>query len=175
MQHSNVLTMKISFAPLNIEHAEEIISWRYQPPYEVYDYRNESPKAAIEYLTEPANRFYAVLRDDELIGFRSFGEDGRVSGGDYDEPCLDTGGGLCPELTGLGLGEDIIRKGIEFGARKFGAKRFRVTIAEFNERALKVCKRVGFIEDYKFSRVSDGEPFVVLTVNVAEKFSKEVS
>ena len=154
--------MNISFTPLRREHAEAIISWRYQPPYEVYDYRDKSPRVVIEYLTDPANRFFAVLHGDELIGFRSFGPDGRVPGGEYDESYLDTGGGLRPDLTGQGLGAKIIRKGLEFGAQEFGAKRFRVTIAAFNERALRVSKRIGFTEDQRFQRTSDGEQFVVL-------------
>jgi len=154
--------MKISFTPLKREHAEEVISWRYQPPYEMYDYRDHSPEVAIDHLTQPANQFFAVLRDEELIGFRSFGPDGRVPGGIYDESSLDTGGGLRPDLTGQGLGSEIIRKGIEFGVREFGAEHFRVTIAAFNKRALSACKGIGFTEDGRFHRTSDEEEFVIL-------------
>jgi ribosomal-protein-alanine N-acetyltransferase len=139
--------MNISFTPLKREHAEEIVSWRYDDPYEIYDYRCQLPQDAIDYLTDPINQFFAALCDDELIGFRSFGSDARVSGGDYDDSYLDTGGGLRPDLTGQGLGAAVIRKGIEFGAHEFSATRFRVTVAAFNERALKVCKRVGFVEE----------------------------
>jgi ribosomal-protein-alanine N-acetyltransferase len=157
-----VHAMSISFTPLSRELAKEIVSWRYDTPYHVYDYRFQSAEDAIDYLTEPTNHVFAILREGELIGFRSFGPDGRVPGGDYDDPCLDTGGGLRPDLTGQGFGEEVIRKGIEFGAEEFGAERFRVTIAVFNERALKVCKRIGFVEDHRFRRTSDGEQFVVL-------------
>ena len=154
--------MNISFTPLKREHAEKLVSWRYEKPYQVYDYRIQSAQNTIEYLTEPANQVFAVLRDNELIGLRSFGPDGRVQGGEYDDSYLDTGGGLRPDLTGKGLGAEIIRKGLAFGMEKFGTERFRVTIAAFNERALKVCKRIGFVEDHRFRRASDGEQFVVL-------------
>lgn len=154
--------MNISFTPLKREHAAEIVSWRYDAPYEVYDYRFQSPREVIECLTKPTNHVFAVLRDNELIGFRSFGSDGRVPGGEYDDSCLDTGGGLRPDLTGQGLGAEIIRKAIEFGAQEFGAERFRVTIAAFNDRALKVCQRIGFVENQRFCRASDDEQFVIL-------------
>lgn len=156
--------MRISFTPLKRKHAEEIVSWRYQPPYDVYDYRDQCPRAAIEYLTDTKNQFFAVLRDAELIAFRSFGPDGRVPGGEYDERHLDTGGGLRPDLTGQGLGAEVVRMGIDFGAREFETDRFRVTIAAFNKRALRVCRRLGFTESARFRRTSDEQQFVVLTL-----------
>ena len=40
-------------------------------------------------LLDPALGFHAVLAGEELIGFRSFGPDGRVPGWDYDDAALD--------------------------------------------------------------------------------------
>jgi len=159
---SDVLSMNISFTVLDREHAKEITSWRYDEPYAIYDYRDQSSNDVIGYLTDPANQIFAVLSDNELIGFRSFGPDGRVSGGTYDDSYLDTGGGLRPDLTGRGLGARIICKGIEFGTREFETERFRVTIAAFNQRALRVCSRVGFTEDHRFHRATDDKEFVVM-------------
>ena len=156
--------MDISFEPLTSRQAEEIASWRYEEPYHVYDYRDQPADDVIRYLSDPACCIYAVLREWELIGFRSFGADGTVPGGTYDEDYLDIGGGLRPDLTGQGLGEKILKSGIEFGAKKFGTNRFRVTVAEFNERALKVCKRVGFAEHSRFSR-GDGVCFIILVLD----------
>lgn len=59
------------------------------------------------------------------MAFRSFGEDGRVNGGDYDDSFLDTGGGLRPDLTGQGLGPEMIAEGLAFGRMTFGVWRFR--------------------------------------------------
>jgi ribosomal-protein-alanine N-acetyltransferase len=152
----------ISFTPLKRDHAEEMVSWRYDEPYEIYDYRNQSRQDVIDYLTDSTNQFFAVLCKDELIGFRSFGSDARVLGGDYDDSYLDTGGGLRPDLTGQGFGAKVIHRGIEFGAHEFATGRFCVTVAAFNERALKVCKRIGFVENQRFRRTSDEVQFVVL-------------
>ena len=154
--------MNISFTRLEREQALEIASWRYDEPYAVYDYRRQSAEEVVESLIAPTNQFFAVLNDDQLIGFRSFGPDGRVPGYEYNNDFLDTGGGLRPELTGKGLGSEVLRLGLEFGAQEFGRKRFRVTVASFNQRALRVCAKVGFAEVDRFFRSGDGKEFVVL-------------
>ena len=154
--------MNIILVRLERKHALEIVLWRYDEPYSVYDYRKQSAKAVIDFLVAPTNQFFAVLGDGELIGFRSFGPDGRVAGGEYDNDFLDTGGGLRPDLTGKGLGTPVLRKGIEFGSNYYGAKRFRVTVAAFNVRALRVCAKVGFLEDCRFNRPSDNKQFVMM-------------
>ena len=152
------------------DYTNKIVSWRYEVPYDIYGYSDSDRESNVAYLTDERNRFFAVISEGSLIGFRSFGEDGRVLGGTYDDSYLDTGGGLRPDLTGKGIGEEVVRKGLEFGSDLFGNKRFRVTIAAFNERALKVCKRLGFHEDQKFQRESDGAEFVLLTL---EKLKRE--
>ena len=160
--------MKISFVNLGREHAREIASWRYDEPYAIYDYREQSVEDVVAYLTASAKQCFAVLQDDQVVGFRSFGLDGRVQGGDYDDHFLDTGGGLRPDLTGRGLGECFLRKGIAFGAEKFGCDRFRVTVAAFNQRALRVCEKVGFVENHRFNRFGDDLEFVVMILNQGE-------
>src|SRR5256885_14249316 len=79
-------------------YAAEIVTWRYPPPYDCYDMTGTDPAV----LASPASGFFALTGDSGLIGFRSFGNDGRVPGGGYDAPALDTGGGLRPDLTGRG-------------------------------------------------------------------------
>ena len=101
--------MDLAFAPMTPRHAREVVSWRYEKPYHIYNYREEERSAAPGYLADSTNRFFAVLSEHEVVGFRSFGLDGRVAGGVYDETCLDTGGGLRPDLTGKGLGVEILR------------------------------------------------------------------
>lgn len=99
----------------------------------------------------------------ELIGYRSFGPDGRVPGGVYDDAALDTGGGLRPSLTGRGLGRAAIATGLEFGRRRFAPVRaFRVTVASFNARALRVVTSLGFREVSSFTATTDGRPFEIL-------------
>lgn len=121
-------------------YAAEIVTWSYPPPYDCYDMTAVDPAA----LTDPATGRFALTDGAELIGFRSFGADGQVPGGDYDESALDTGGGMRPDLVGKGLGRRAITTGLAFGQERFSPPAFRVTIASFNLRARRVVERLGF-------------------------------
>jgi ribosomal-protein-alanine N-acetyltransferase len=100
--------------------------------------------------------------DRGLIGFRSFGADGQVPGGLYDDSALDTGGGLRPELTGRGLGRAAIGTGLEFGRERFAPPAFRVTIATFNVRAQRVVTALGFRNIGHFAATTNGTSYDVL-------------
>ena len=152
---------EIQIAPITAGHAADILTWRYPAPYDCYDAAGGDPG---HYL-DPANGFFAVLSGGELIGFRSFGPDGRVPGGAYDESALDTGGGLRPELTGQGLGRPVIAAGLDFGQRRFAPAAFRVTVAIFNTRALRVVTSLGFQPAGSFSATTDGRRFEILVRN----------
>jgi ribosomal-protein-alanine N-acetyltransferase len=144
---------------LTPEHAADIVTWRYPPPYDCYDMTDADPAV----LTDPAGGFFALAGDDgELIGFRSFGQDGQVPGGSYDSSALDTGGGLRPELTGRGLGRRAISTGLEYGRRQFAPAAFRVTVASFNARALTVVTALGFAAAGSFTGAADGRPYRLL-------------
>ncbi|MCB1100497.1 MAG: GNAT family N-acetyltransferase [Verrucomicrobiae bacterium] len=161
--------MKLDFQTMTRSYAAQVVSWRYEEPYDIYGYAENEREKAIEDLANEENGFYAVLNDGVLIAFRSYGKDGRVLGGAYDEHHLDTGGGLRPDLTGKGLGSKVIIEGLRFGAKKFGTKRFRVTIADFNERAKKACEKIGFRPSDRFLRTGDNKPFTVYTIEIKEE------
>jgi [ribosomal protein S18]-alanine N-acetyltransferase len=142
-------------------YAADIATWRYPAPYDCYDLCDVAPA----YFLDRANGFFAVLSDtDELIGFRSFGPDGQVPGGQYDDSALDTGGGLRPSLTGQGLGRQAIRTGLEFGRRRFAPGAFRVTVASFNTRALRVVTSLGFRPVSNFTPGTRGRSFQILVL-----------
>ncbi len=143
---------------LTLEHARDIATWRYPPPYDCYDMVGAEPES----LLDPALGFHAVLAGEELIGFRSFGQDGQVPGWDYDDSALDTGGGLRPELTGQGLGRRAITAGLAHGSTSFAPAAFRVTVAAFNVRALRTVESLGFERVGRFEAARDQQPFVVL-------------
>jgi ribosomal-protein-alanine N-acetyltransferase len=150
---------EILIAPMTAEYAADILSWRYPAPCDCYNVVGGDPG----YYLDPANGVYAVLSGGELIGFRSFGPDGRVPGGAYDDSALDTGGGLRPALTGRGLGRSVIAAGLEFGRQRFTPEAFRVTVASFNTRALRVVTSLGFQPVRSFAATTDGRRFEILT------------
>jgi [ribosomal protein S18]-alanine N-acetyltransferase len=149
---------EIRIAAMTSGYAAEILSWRYPAPYDYYDVTDVD----VGYYLDPANGFFAVLADGEFIGFRSFGPDGQVPGGTYDDSALDTGGGLRPELIGRGLGRTVVAAGLEFGRQQFAPDVFRVTVASFNSRALRVVTSLGFRPTQSFAASMDGRRFEIL-------------
>jgi [ribosomal protein S18]-alanine N-acetyltransferase len=136
------MTRLLSIRPLAAADAEAIAAWRYPPPYDVYDDRDEDGGAGDE-EAELAGK-YAFVEDGVLVGFCSFGADGRVPGGSYPDGALDVGIGMRPDLTGRGHGGRYLGAALDFATRELGATRFRATVAEFNQRALRLCEGAGF-------------------------------
>lgn len=139
-------------------YAARIVTWRYPAPYDCYDMTGADPA----FIASAASGYFALTDEDVLIGFRSFGEDGQVPGGEYDSSALDTGGGLRPDLTGKGLGREAIGTGLAFGRERFAPAAFRVTIASFNKRALRVVGALGFCGVGRFAALADGRSFEIL-------------
>jgi [ribosomal protein S18]-alanine N-acetyltransferase len=141
----------VLIVPMTAAFAAEIVTWRYAAPYDCYDMTDADP----HFLVSPESGYFAVTDGTGLIGFRSFGADGQVPGGQYDDSALDTGGGLRPDLTGKGIGREAIRTGLEFGQRLFRPRAFRVTVATFNVRAQRVVTALGFRQIDTFLATAD--------------------
>ena len=155
------------FRPMNDEDAREIAGWRYEAPYDFYDMAKD-PEGLEELLGPPERRggYYAVLSDDELVGFFCLGPGGQLGSFDYpDDGSLDVGLGLRPDLTGRGLGLEFLLAGLEFGRRHFAPAGFRLAVATFNERAIQVYERAGFrrVEVFTHHTNGDDQPFLLMT------------
>ncbi len=148
----------LSFRPVAEDDARQILEWRYAGEYDLYDLRADSAAS----LLEPAYNYYSALGGDgELIGYCCFGEDARVPGLPEEEGVLDVGGGLRPDLTGIGLGGGFLRASCELGRELFEPGAFRVVIAAFNQRAQRVAAALGF-ESAGFHSTGERD-YVVLT------------
>jgi RimJ/RimL family protein N-acetyltransferase len=145
--------------PTDERDAREIVGWHYDTPYEMYDMTPDD--AAM--VSDLANQYYSV-RDSrgDLVAFIAFGVEAQVPGGDYSSEALDLGAGIRPDLTGQGLGPEIIRLAVETGEQIHGARHFRATIAAFNQRAQRAAGKAGFLPVSSFKRPSDGLEFVIL-------------
>lgn len=152
----------VDVRPADERDAREIVSWQYGQPYDLY---NLSPDDldTVAAFADPANGYFSVRSDaGDLIAFLCLGADARVRGGDYGDDALDVGCGIRPDLTGHGLGPEIIRLALDVGRKRYGARRFRATIAEFNRRAQKAAEKAGFRAVSSFRRPSDRLDFVIL-------------
>ena len=156
-------------SPLSVENAQKITTWRYDPPYDLYDLDPEhlSGLLNIDY------RYHQVMDlKGSLVGYCCFGLDAQVPGGDYQhgEPAvLDIGVGLRPDLIGKGLGSDFVSDILDFTIKEFKPEYFRVTIADFNQRSQKTFRDLGFKETYQFIRDLVEIPFTQLERKIVEE------
>lgn len=158
--------MDVTFGPLTEEEARAVLGWRYEPPYDGYNADPDAAEANLATLLDPANRYFGA-RDaaGTLVGYCCYGPDARVGGGDYADPSLvDVGLGLRPDRTGRGDGLAFALAVLEFGRRRLGARRYRLTVAAFNARAMRVYERAGFRAASRFRRggAPDGAAFVIM-------------
>lgn len=156
--------MRLTFRPLEKEHALAILNWRYALPYDCYNFNTDTIQEDLCYLLDPENAFYAILNPQgELEGYCSFGSDGQVPGGNYGVEALDIGMGIRPDLIGQGHGEEYAQAVVKYGADRYGAQKLRVTIAAFNKRAQRVWGRLGFEQVEAFVKIGSEEKFVIMT------------
>jgi RimJ/RimL family protein N-acetyltransferase len=144
--------------------ARAIVTWRYEAPYDVYNLGVGDVDQEVRCFLDPANAYHAIVDSRGcLVAYCCFGPDARVPGGDYDNPALDVGLGMRPDLTGQGLGHTFVRAVLRFAHQELAPTEYRVTVAGFNERAQRVWTAAGFQPVQRFERTPDGMPFVVLT------------
>lgn len=56
----------------------------------------------------------------------------------------DMGLGMRPALCGKGEGYSFVISGIDFAQDRFNASEFRLTVAAFNSRAIRMYNKIGF-------------------------------
>jgi len=151
--------LRFTLKPITRDDALAISRWRYDGPYSIYD----GDPTSVDSLLEPRFFYHSVYDErGDLAGYFCFGEDARVSAGRrlglYEiEPALDVGLGMRPDLTGRGLGEEFVHAGLRFACEAYSPQAFRLTVATFNRRAIRVYERAGFETVETFgARTRDG-------------------
>jgi ribosomal-protein-alanine N-acetyltransferase len=136
------------------EEAHQIAAWRYEGQYAFYDADADPGDLALLLSAEHREgRYFSALADGELIGFFGFGTDG----GD-----VVVGLGLRPDLTGRGLGFEFLEAGLDFARERFEPSGFRLSVATFNERAIRVYERAGFVRLRTYDHETNGGVFLFL-------------
>ncbi len=133
--------------PLTAAAATAIAGWHYPPPYDFYN-----PHPAIAgYLLDPSNTYFAAYNStSDLVGFFCHGAEAQVFGGHVaglysGDDTLDFGLGMRPDLMGRGSGGAFVAAGLAFGRARYRPHAFRLSVACFNTRAIRVYEQAGFV------------------------------
>ncbi|MEH7179359.1 GNAT family N-acetyltransferase [Neobacillus vireti] len=156
--------MKLLVKNMNEEYAKQILTWKYEAPYDFYN-NEESAESLKELLDAP---YYAVVNQcNELVGFFCVGSAARVPYGStvgaYLEDMNDIGIGMNPALTGQGFGAEFFTFILSYIQETFKDESLRLTVASFNKRAIHLYTKLGFIKKVKFTRGST--PFITMVKN----------
>ncbi|MDG4658390.1 GNAT family N-acetyltransferase [Ectobacillus antri] len=116
------------------EYAVQIANWDYEYPYEFYNM--EGSEEAVQELL--AGSYQAVVAGEDVIGYFCTGKAAQVPAGQlagiYDEPGIDIGVGMRPDLTGQKRGRPFFSFVLDHIDQ--GGLDLRLTVAAFNRRAI---------------------------------------
>ena len=127
--------------------ATAIAAWHYDGIYSFYDWdQDEDDLAELLDPSEWGRRYFAVDRDARLAGFFVV---------KLEDGIAVLGLGLRPDLTGRGLGAELLATGLRF-AEGLGAERCTLAVAAFNRRAITVYERAGFAEVSRYRHRTNG-------------------
>jgi len=144
--------MDFYFRTMDQHEAEEIADdWKYDGIYSFYDFTNdmEDYSRFID-ASKRGNNCFSCFTENELIGFYfiQFLKD--------DEVQIELG--LKPNFTGKGLGLGFINAIVDHVNSIHGVNTFELIVARFNQRAINVYKKAGFMEINDFmQKVNGGE------------------
>jgi ribosomal-protein-alanine N-acetyltransferase len=141
------------------QDGQDVLAWRYPPPYDVYDDWEAGDAAE---LMDPARRdgvwFAADDASTEIFaGFAELRTKGTV---------VDVGLGMRPDLTGRGLGVSFITAILAFARDRWAPSAFALDVFPWNERAIRAYERAGFAKGEVYERTfPDGKRATFLRMN----------
>lgn len=136
------MKFEIIYSEMNLKAAEQICSWKYEPPYDVYNYMSfdeaiRNNAAIVD--ADNSEKYLCFWNDGILAAYASFTE---------KEEKIFIGIGLAPQFCGKGLGEYYLQKAVEKACETFAEKEIWVQVRSWNKRAVLCYRKCGFIEKY---------------------------
>lgn len=161
------------FMPMNDHYAQCIVRWTYDGIYAFYNYEKEAQH--ILDSSQWGRTLFAVLDEanalvgELTLGFLDAGGEwvsmSDMANGLLDGCILWIGFGLRPDLTGCGHGESFVDACVQF-AIDFARSRYHYAgeylglgVYQFNQRAIKVYERIGFITFSEGCTLIHGEAY----------------
>lgn len=144
------------------EEAILISRWTYEGIYSLYSFIQDE-----ETIQELMNGDYYSCRneDSSLLGYFCFQGSARIptlEDDAYALEALDMGLGMQPSECDQGKGRDFMMRGLKFAGILFGARRFRLTVACFNERAIHLYKQLGFKIQKEVTHAKSQQKFYIM-------------
>lgn len=131
---------ELAFGPLTETQAQQICSWRYPPPYDIFNRTSWQQLVAAEVdlgdaATRSAQYVSITDRSGQLCGFAQL------------FPLTGTtrlGIGLRPDLCGQGMGTALMQRLVDEARRRAPGDQIDLEVPQWNERAIKAYQRAGF-------------------------------
>jgi [ribosomal protein S18]-alanine N-acetyltransferase len=153
--------MTYIFNKMTQEQAENIaFNWHYDGEYSFYNM--EADKEDLDEFINPetrGNSMFAVTKNEELIAFLGIEKAA-------NETC-DIGLGMRPDLTGKGKGMGFLKAAIDFVIAEYKPKKITLSVATFNQRAIKIYRRIGFKEIAFFDQETNSSTYEFLKMEYA--------
>ncbi|UFT98419.1 GNAT family N-acetyltransferase [Radiobacillus kanasensis] len=148
--------MEYKFSFLTQKQAEKIaFNWHYDGDYSFYDL--EADKEDLNEFLDQETRgdsTFAVTKEKELVAFFTVYK--------VNKRTVDIGLGLRPDLTGRGMGSDFLKAGLDFVQAEYNPEKITLSVATFNQRAIKVYRQIGFRDVTTFMQDTNGSTFEFL-------------
>lgn len=148
--------MAYKFSVMTQEQAENIaFNWHYDDEYSFYNMEDDEEDLE-EFLNpqERGNSTVAVTEANELVAFFSYSK--------VADRTFDIGLGMRPDLTGKGNGIEFLRAVINFINAEVNPEKITLSVAIFNQRAIKLYRNIGFIDVNTFMQNTNGSTFEFL-------------
>ncbi|MDF2925573.1 MAG: family N-acetyltransferase [Paenibacillaceae bacterium] len=141
--------------PMNIRHCQDICTWTYEPPYDIYQWSSWAQ------MEETAEEFGdREIRETQYVSVLDR-EGGLLIGYAQLFPLLGVtriGLGMRPELCGHGMGPAFVRFIAEEARRRQPKDEIDLEVLTWNVRALKAYTKAGFVVTDSYERPTPKGP-----------------
>lgn len=127
--------MKYDFRRITNDDVQDILTWKYEGIYSLYD--NDRMQGKIDYIKSlpEDDKAFSVYNDrNELVGHCEL----------YMKEKMNISVQMRPNLTGNGMGKEFVQSFLDFAKEKYSLESIELFVVKYNKRAIKTYESVGF-------------------------------